>query len=113
MFEVLGGFNGAVISSNTLHIADRLNRVDECTKGSDVVVDRFIVDKDHRNGAEIHEVYSDSTIKIYNLNTLKLITILFARPAQIKRYYGAFNEQAPELLIKGARMNSHLKRNMM
>ena len=52
-------------------------------------------------------------IKIYNLNTLKLITILFARPAQIKRYYEAFNEQTPELLIKGARLNSHLKRNMM
>lgn len=92
MFEVLGRFNGAVVSSNTLHIADRLNRVDECTKSSNVVVDRFIVDKGHRNGAEIHEVYSDSTIKVYNLNTLKLITILFARPAQIKRYYGAFNE---------------------
>lgn len=113
MFEVLGRFNEIIVSSNTLHIADRLNRVDECTKGSDIVVDRFIVDKGHKNGAEIHEVYSDSTIKIYNLNTLKLITILFARPAQIKRYYEAFNEQAPELLIKGARLNSHLKRNMM
>ena len=113
MFEVLGRFNGAVVSYNTLHMTDRLNRVDECTKDSDVVVDRFIVDKGHRNGAEIHEVYSDSTIKIYNLNTLKLITILFARPAQIKRYYEAFNEQAPELLINGARLNSHLKRNMM
>lgn len=32
MFEVLGRFNGVVASSNTLHIADRLNRVDECTK---------------------------------------------------------------------------------
>lgn len=71
MFEVLGRFNGAVVSYNTLHIADRLNRVDECTKGSDVVVDRFIVDKGHKNGAEIHEVYSDSTIKIYNLNDIK------------------------------------------
>ena len=81
MFEVLGRFN-------------------------EIIVSRFIVDKGHRNGAEIHEVYPDSTIKIYNLNTLKLITILFARPAQIKRYYKAFNEQAPELLIKGARLNS-------
>lgn len=90
MFEVLGGFNEIIVSSNTLHIADRLNRVDECTKGSDIVVDRFIVDKGHRNGAEIHEVYSDSTIKIYNLNTLKLITILFARPAQIKKILWGF-----------------------
>lgn len=44
MFEVLGRFNNTIVSSNTLHIADRLNRVDECTKGSDIVVDRFIVD---------------------------------------------------------------------
>lgn len=48
MFEVLGRFNEIIVSSNTLHIADRLNRVDECTKGSDIVVDRFIVDKGHK-----------------------------------------------------------------
>lgn len=114
MFIVLGRFNGPIVSSNTLHISnDRLNRIEECTKGSDVVVDRFIVDKGHKNGAEIHKVYSDSIIKVHNLNTLKLITILFARPAQIKRYYKAFDEQTPESLIKGARLNSHLKRNEM
>lgn len=31
----------------------------------------------------------------------------------IRRYYEAFGEQAPELLIKGARLNSYSKKNKM
>lgn len=50
-------------------------------------IDGFIaiIDKHHINGAEIHTLYSDGSIRIYNLNTKKLITVLIARPNQAKR----------------------------
>ena len=50
-------------------------------------IDGFIaiIDKHHINGAEVHALYSDGSIRIYNLNTKKLITVLIARPGQAKR----------------------------
>lgn len=50
-------------------------------------IDGFIaiIDKHHINGAEVHALYSDGSIRIYNYNTKKLITVLIARPGQAKR----------------------------
>lgn len=53
------------------------------------LADTFKVDKGHRNGLEIHNVYTNGVVKIYNLNTHRLITTLIARPTQITRYYEA------------------------
>lgn len=50
------------------------------------VVKSYIVDTGHKNGLEVHDVYSNSVVKIYNYNTNKHITDIIARPNQIKRY---------------------------
>ena len=68
--------------------------------GTGEVVDRFTVDRGHRNGPEIHELTTTGIINIYNKRTNKLVTKLIARPAQIKRYYEA--GKAPKELIKKA-----------
>lgn len=46
----------------------------------------FIVDKGHRNGAEIHVITENGLIYIYNQHSKKFITALIARPAQLLRY---------------------------
>lgn len=51
------------------------------------LLDSFLVDKGHRNGKEIHNVYSNGIIKIYNNNTKKFVTVLIARANQVTRYY--------------------------
>ena len=43
------------------------------------LVNGFVVDKHHENGLEIHAIYDDGTIKIFNYRTKKLITVLFGR----------------------------------
>lgn len=47
----------------------------------------FVVDTAHDNGNEIHTLTEDGLIFIQNENTKKLVTFLFARPQQIKRYF--------------------------
>lgn len=44
-----------------------------------------VVDKGHKNGPEVHALFSDGSIRIYNFESHKLITILFARIGQAKR----------------------------
>lgn len=77
---------------DTIHRAnDRMdrvrlvNRIEEQEPGVLVAVIR--VDKGHWNGAEIHEIYSNGIIKIFNERTKLHITDLIARPNQIKRYF--------------------------
>ena len=45
-----------------------------------------VVNKVHKNGNEIHIVYNNGVVKIYNENTRKFITVLIARVPQIERY---------------------------
>lgn len=66
----------------------------------------FIVDKGHPNGSEAHFIFDDAAIEIRNLETKKLITILFARPGQIKRY-GVEDED----IVTKARQNQREGRN--
>lgn len=49
----------------------------------------FIVDFGHKNGKEIHNIYSNGVIKIYNYNTRRFITVLIGSFNQCKRYYNA------------------------
>lgn len=60
------------------------------------VIDRcFLVDKDHKDGSEVHVVTKEGIIYVYNLMKLffksnnALVTILIARPNQVKRLYDA------------------------
>ena len=90
---------------NSKHYAtDRQKREEIIQKiGYGVKVDSFIIDRGHRNGAEIHVITSTGIINIYNQRSHKLITKLIARPAQIKRYYT--DRPAPQNLLEIALQN--------
>jgi hypothetical protein len=64
--------------------------------------DIFLVDKDHVNGLEIHEITSNGIINVYNLNSKKWVTMMIARPSQIERYYDAVGGVAPKDIIAKA-----------
>lgn len=64
------------------------------------VIDKFVWDKGHPNGAEIHCITDTGIIIIYNKRTGKMVTQLIARPQQIRRYYEKEGRQAPSYLIQ-------------
>ena len=64
------------------------------------VVDSFIVDRGHPNGAERHEITTTGIINIYNARTNKLVTKLIANPNQVRRYYEAEGRTAPEDILR-------------
>ena len=70
-----------VTRSKRLQIAERLI-IEESAK----VIKIAIVNKGHKNGNEIHLVYNNGVVKVYNENTRKFITVLIARVPQIERY---------------------------
>lgn len=60
-------------------------------------------DRGHKNGAEIHKIYSTGVIEIYNERTNILCTKIIARPYQIKRYFTA--NAIPWWLVEKAKEN--------
>lgn len=76
-------------TEKTLHITERNQRIrmyiDNFGRG--IPIHAFEVDKNHENGNEIHVVCHNRLVYIYNAVTEKLITVLYGRPAQLKRYY--------------------------
>ena len=90
MFEVMGYIDKFTTCGCTQHVAERSKRAqiaqrlinEECAK----VYKIAIVDKGHKNGAEVHIIYNNGIVKVYNANTHKYITMLIAREAQIERY---------------------------
>lgn len=90
MFQLLGYTDSftpcgitthGVNRSKRLQIAERLI-IEESAK----VVKIAVVNKGHKNGNEIHLVYNNGVVKIYNANSRKFITVLIARVPQIERY---------------------------
>lgn len=63
----------------------------------------FVVDRGHRNGAELHVITTNGIIKIFNIRTKRLVTKLIARPGQIKRYYYNTMYKMPLDIINKAR----------
>ena len=90
MFELLGYMETFTAGGQTSHALNRSHRlqiaerliIEECAK----VVKIAVVNKGHKNGNEIHLVYNNGVVKIYNQNTRKFITVLIARVPQIERY---------------------------
>ena len=80
-FTAGGKTSHAVKRSKRLQIAERLI-IEESAKVLKIV----IVNKGHKNGEEIHIVYNNGVVKIYNENTRKFITVLIARVPQVERY---------------------------
>ena len=80
-FTPCGITSHGVNRSKRLQIAERLI-IEESAK----VIKIAVVNKGHENGNEIHLVYNNGVVKIYNQNTRKFITVLIARVPQIERY---------------------------
>ena len=80
-FTAGGRTSHAVKRSHRLQIAERLI-IEEAAKVCKIAV----VNKGHENGNEIHLVYNNGIVKIYNANTRRFITVLIARVPQIERY---------------------------
>ena len=55
--------------------------------GMGQVVKEVTVDRGHKNGPEIHKITTTGLVVIYNKRTGIMVTILIARPNQIRRYY--------------------------
>ena len=90
MFELLGYADNftpcgqtshAVKRSKRLQVAERLI-IEESAK----VLKIAVVNKGHKNGDEIHIIYNNGIVKVYNERTHKFITVLIARVPQIERY---------------------------
>lgn len=83
------------------YMADRQKRENIIKKiGMGNVVDSFIINRGHKEGAERHEITSTGIIIVYNNRTNMIVTKLIARPGQIRRYYE--EGKAPKNLIEKA-----------
>ena len=80
-FTPCGNTSHAVKRSKRLQVAERLI-IEESAK----VLKIAVVNKGHKNGNEIHIIYNNGIIKVYNERTCKFITVLIARVPQIERY---------------------------
>ena len=90
MFELLGYIETFTACGQTSHVANRSKRLQVAERliieESAKVVKIAVVNKGHKNGEEVHVVYNNGVVKIYNERTHKFITVLIARVPQIERY---------------------------
>lgn len=90
MFELIGYMNNFKAGGHTSHVLNRSKRLQVAERliieESAKVLKIAVVDKGHANGNEIHIIYNNGIVKIYNANTRKFITVLIARVPQIERY---------------------------
>ena len=90
MFQIIGYMDNFKAGGNTSHALKRSKRLQIAERliieESAKVVKIAVVNKGHKNGNEIHIVYNNGVVKVYNANTRKFITVLIARVPQIERY---------------------------
>ena len=90
MFELIGYMNNFTACGKTSHVVKRSKRLQVAERliieESAKVLKIAIVNKGHANGSEIHVVYNNGVVKVYNEHTKKFITVLIARVPQIERY---------------------------
>ena len=90
MFMVIGRIDTLDITLNTNHVNDRMMRIAKANELIRVenakIVGAFEVDTNHHNGNEIHVIYNNGVIRIYNRMSYKHVTDLIGRKAQIERY---------------------------
>ena len=89
----------------------RQRLINKYINGDGNVINSFVVDKGHKDGAEIHSITDTGLIIVHNQNTGKLVTKLIARPEQIKRYYKGLEEQPPKWLLDLAEWHKSLGYN--
>ena len=89
----------------------RQKLIDRYINGDGNVIDSFVIDRGHKDGAEIHSITDTGLIIIHNQNTGRLITKLVARPEQIKRYYKNSDKQPTNWLLSLAEWHKSLGYN--
>lgn len=85
--------------------------INKYINGDGCIIDGFIVDRNHGDGAEMHSITENGIILIHNIETGKLITKIIARPSQIKRYYRGSGRQPPRYLLELAAWHEELQYN--
>lgn len=80
-FKSLDVTNHITKRSKRLQVANMLLFTESAT-----LLGCYVIDTGHENGLEVHAVYNNGIIKVYNLRTSKFITVLIARIGQMKRY---------------------------
>ena len=90
MFELIGYIETFTAGGKTSHAVNRSKRLQIAERliyeESAKVLKIAVVNKGHENGNEIHLVYNNGVVKVYNERTRKFITVLIARLPQIERY---------------------------
>lgn len=92
-----------------IELAFKLNKYEDTNK--DAAIDKvFLVDKNHRDGEELHVVTRRGIIFILNARKFLcgengFITALIARPNQIRRLYEACNLTPSENMMRCASIN--------
>ena len=90
MFELIGYMETFTAGGITAHAVNRSKRLQIAERliieESAKVLKIAVVNKGHKNGNEIHVIFNNGIIKVYNARTRKFITILIARVPQIERY---------------------------
>ena len=90
MFELLGYMETFKACGNTSHALKRFKRLQVAERliyeESAKVLKIAVVNKGHKNGNEIHIIYNNGIIKVYNERTHKFVTVLIARVPQVERY---------------------------
>ena len=90
MFQLIGYMDNFTAGGKTSHAVNRSKRLQIAERlifeESAKVIKIALVDKGHKNGNEIHIVYNNGVVKVYNERTRKFITVLIARVPQIERY---------------------------
>ena len=90
MFELLGYADNFTACGYTSHVVKRSKRLQVAERliieESAKVLKIAVVNKGHANGNEVHLVYNNGVVKVYNEHTKKFITVLIARVPQIERY---------------------------
>lgn len=90
MFKLVKNLESFEPSNATKHTQERQKRltlarqliVSESAK----VLQYSICDTGHENGLEVHAIYNNGIVFIYNMKSHKLVTVLIARLFQIERY---------------------------
>ena len=90
MFQLIGYIDNFTASGKTSHAVNRSKRLQIAERliiqESAKVIKIAVVNKGHENGQEIHIVYNNGIVKVYNERTRRFITVLIAREPQIVRY---------------------------
>ena len=90
MFELLGYMDSFTASGQTSHAVKRSKRLQVAERliieESAKVLKIAVVNKGHKNGNEIHVIFNNGIIKVYNARTRRFVTVLIARVPQIERY---------------------------